>query len=662
MKNVWLLALAVIVAGMASSVRADADHVNDYAYPEAKEGRTAPEQIPINATFRKTPTGDKDRIIVQTDYVRLPKKEGMKGVDNDPYDNTHLFTVISWDTTGEVDKVTVDVEGRKGIGAVYWLRVTRIGEGGPGDESGPPPELLWAEALDEQDPKSQTLVLKDKNVAPNFYSVVFDAGAGASGILYCVPDPDANNEGKVEFKLHDVEGSYNWEVPGVQNGDGTLTDQNNYQVLLSGIELGEYFTLTVTGDGGGFSRQIEFVVGKIRLDQVTFGGANHDVYHDIIQEPYTTDGPHWQYAEEPEEVVSHPVAYTRNNEAVIEDVRFYTILGGLTFEEGTATATVLGNSTNSIPLRQDGNYLVLDGPAVAIMMLPNKITYYEEFEIQWSINVTLKDEAENEHVFDYLTHDTSSNTLYVTLGDPQVDKLFHTVVDIACRGAVELDGANMQEIVEGIWGKFANPTGGNEEEYDVTTWDGRLLHYYKTEDGGENTIVDGLLHDGDGECGSWASFFGSCLLVHNIEGISIVDVLPPPWSIDDHDLVPLEGYTRFAIKNIHFGDPTYEEPEPWVYNIGDLGKSGEGLPGQNTNPPKEKFFELHVLIEVGGTYYDPSYGLTFTDNKDFTERAVDGWEVQLVLLPPVGSETRWRWRKVSTEPESEVSFIPRSLD
>ncbi len=285
MKKVWVLVVAVIVAATASPVRAD---YHDEAEAKAVEWDQRPgaENIIAPAVFEKSPTGEKDRIVVDTDDVKF-EVEYVDAGEDCPYVGTHLFTpyISISDTMGGL-KVTVDVEGRKGIGAVYWVRVRPIGagtgNGGPSD-----PYYLWADVLDEQTPKSQTLVLEDKIADPHHRSVVFDAGAGASGILYCMPDPDANNEGKVKFKLHDVEAgtSYNWEVPGVQNGNGTLTDQNNYQVLLSGIDLGSY-TLTVTDDNS-FERKINFVVvgiqyKRIGVDEDWVSGVDADIVFKLI--------------------------------------------------------------------------------------------------------------------------------------------------------------------------------------------------------------------------------------------------------------------------------------------------------------------------------------------------------------------------------------------
>jgi hypothetical protein len=53
------------------------------------------------------------------------------------------------------------------------------------------------------------------------------------------------------------------------------------------------------------------------------------------------------------------------------------------------------------------------------------------------------------------------------------------------------------------------------------------------------------------------------------------------------------------------------------------------LPGQNTAPPSEKVFARHFIVKyTGGTsgpYFDPSYGVTYTNAADFESKAIDGY-------------------------------------
>jgi hypothetical protein len=65
-------------------------------------------------------------------------------------------------------------------------------------------------------------------------------------------------------------------------------------------------------------------------------------------------------------------------------------------------------------------------------------------------------------------------------------------------------------------------------------------------------------------------------------------------------------------------------------------ENDNGVPGQNSPTPAEKAFTCHYLQKLHNLYYDPSYGLTYTDALDFERRAVDGYgkEVGVQLYPP----------------------------
>lgn len=72
--------------------------------------------------------------------------------------------------------------------------------------------------------------------------------------------------------------------------------------------------------------------------------------------------------------------------------------------------------------------------------------------------------------------------------------------------------------------------------------------------------------------------------------------------------------------------------------FGDL-TSLTGLPGQNSPTPSEKAFNLHFIVKVpsvpgiGGPYFDPSYGVTYTGACDFEAKAVAGYGEQIPNQP-----------------------------
>jgi hypothetical protein len=57
------------------------------------------------------------------------------------------------------------------------------------------------------------------------------------------------------------------------------------------------------------------------------------------------------------------------------------------------------------------------------------------------------------------------------------------------------------------------------------------------------------------------------------------------------------------------------------------------LAGQNSSPPAEKFFGSHYIVQVDLTgvtpsFYDPSYGVTYSGPDDFEDKAIVGYAKQ----------------------------------
>ncbi len=117
------------------------------------------------------------------------------------------------------------------------------------------------------------------------------------------------------------------------------------------------------------------------------------------------------------------------------------------------------------------------------------------------------------------------------------------------------------------------------------------MHYYDGDTG--VTSAAELLSGGDGQCGAWADLLRECFLANNVSNVAFTLVRPP---ID---------YNGFAVKNITFddADPTYEQYAHSQYKensrTDDLDVTVNDEPGQNTNPPYHKLFDLHYIVHVG---------------------------------------------------------------
>ncbi len=211
-----------------------------------------------------------------------------------------------------------------------------------------------------------------------------------------------------------------------------------------------------------------------------------------------------------------------------------------------------------------------------------------------------------------------------------------TAVKLAIGGG----GATTQTAAfQNTWEQFAGPA-------NVDGWDGRLLYYYEQGIGFEGCATSsvGLLTSptGSGQCGSWARLFMDALAVNGIPS-SFVTVTPIPGGANGQMLVNNWGFSN---------SPTYPGNAPRIYQLilglengaccgmvtvppsgpvlGDL-TSVPGLPGQNSPTPSEKVFVRHFIVKapanlnVGGPYFDPSYGATYANDCDFERQAVAGY-------------------------------------
>ncbi len=276
------------------------------------------------------------------------------------------------------------------------------------------------------------------------------------------------------------------------------------------------------------------------------------------------------------------------------------------------TALVWGtNDTPGGPIPRCGFVMYPDHPLAA-----NRVDFYNPMKIRWQYSSTNR--------LNFLDAGTSTNQVYVTLRAPTNSvTVYHTVAHLACANS----GATTEnQAVANTWSFF---TGRN-----VTTWDGRALHYYQagipwatnTIDGQQNTEVYQLLRDGNGQCDSWRGL---------LEGA---------WSVNGIASTPASATSTtssgFIVKNWVFGTATLSNAPPYDYYLelnepyasmvpstsGDV-QSQTGLAGQNSPTPAEKVFGSHYFQLWNNLYYDPSYGVNYTDAADFQAKAIAGYVV-----------------------------------
>lgn len=222
----------------------------------------------LEGNFTNAPNANKDEIHVLNNNI---KGEGA-GVYNDPVHDGALLTI-----TQDSGPVKVEVEGREGIGAIYWVSVKATDNGGVGGGGGN--ALLWADVKDVA--TAGALVLKDTNGGKGT-SDATDTDSDTP-TLTCELAPDG--KGDVEFWLEAGAGTYDWQI--IQGGSalvsGTLA-ATSYRATASDLDPGEY-TLSVTKAGdAAFKRKINFIAASIDI----VWGASADPTTDSSNQPVNT--------------------------------------------------------------------------------------------------------------------------------------------------------------------------------------------------------------------------------------------------------------------------------------------------------------------------------------------------------------------------------------
>ena len=347
----------------------------------------------------------------------------------------------------------------------------------------------------------------------------------------------------------------------------------------------------------------------------------------------------WIAAAGGQPAAEEPVTYPRGHKVELSlqlKIEPGPALSGVKFE---------GKGPDGITFRADNvqipagaSYLPNWITAKADQPLPDATKYYPSFTIQWSY--TLPDSTEP------VLMGTTTNPMYVTLAKPLTGT---TIYLSSLRLAVERGGAtDAATALQNTWSFFAGPA-------NVTTWEGRPLHYYAT--GSQlsateymGTNVARLLADGNGECLSFVRLMASSLAHNGIsaEWISINAKTANDWMMVNEWAeaspaapggppagLPLQSGSYPYILLFNEGRlPSNHLDPPQPGDIYGHLRSLPDLPGQNTRPPMEKIFlyhsQLSPVLPPGSSImlqasYDPSYGQTFAGETDFETRAIWGY-------------------------------------
>jgi len=237
---------------------------------------------------------------------------------------------------------------------------------------------------------------------------------------------------------------------------------------------------------------------------------------------------------------------------------------------------------------------------------------------------------------------STSSPVYVTLTTPS--GFSESVLPLtAVKLAIGVGGAtNQTAAFQNTWGQFAGPA-------NATGWDGRTLYYYEQGVPFSGCALDavGLLtqSNGSGQCGSWARLFMDALAVNGVSSswttVSSTigdEMLIKNWTFSASPTYPSGAPWEYLFTPVVESDGAGMVPLPSNSEFGDL-TSVAGLPGQNSPTPSEKFFVQHFIVKapsglsVGGPYFDPSYGVTYSDSCSFESQAIAGYADKIAGSP-----------------------------
>jgi hypothetical protein len=290
---------------------------------------------------------------------------------------------------------------------------------------------------------------------------------------------------------------------------------------------------------------------------------------------------------------------------------------------------------------------------------PNKIIYDEFCKVKWEISF---DMGRNWSEFA-----VSSNELYVLWKKPANEVLLgtftydnyefkhiHSLFHLSCKANDGQLMSNDQNLLNNIWGLFTNNGLGIAPNNLLKRKDNKVLTYYKYFHTVNQSSVSMMRDiDATGQCFAFSFLF---IDLQIIQGSNLVSFLNnhknvTPKYFEPHRTLCGERASfandnpirYFLIKHWIFQGIGLDRPNcmdlPYVLLSptaqlqsqgtrllvnGDVKKTNNGIEGQNQLEPIA-IFPDHSLVAINGQYYDASYGKTYTNDLDFTNRAIDGW-------------------------------------
>jgi hypothetical protein len=379
------------------------------------------------------------------------------------------------------------------------------------------------------------------------------------------------------------------------------------------------------------------------LQSVTFSGPGLITIEADPGDPAYPDPPHWLdtdtsgYIDQPGEHAL-PVGYSRGDIPVVSAVFKVNYLPSDPLPPGIELATPMvrgdGPGETDIPetaatisQTSEGTFLTLSATAMT-NPIADAVAYFRAFEIEWYVS-SLKYVGGETRIWDQAGK--SSNEMYVTWAAPTLSgPIYHTVIHVPTVASIGATATTA--IINFTWNKFAtrevykaNPAVGPPQPGED-----RRLYYYKSWRIVSHT-TEALLRQGDGQCDAWANYFADCL---GAIGITLPEKPYVKFSpgLGDGFMIKNAGHCAGGEQSPEPNYPYFNEFTTYLdrwynstrYVWGDVAgqnvdiHDGDGVSGQGTANPLSTFAN-HVLVKLNGTYYDPSYGLTYANLQAFDD-------------------------------------------
>ena len=380
-------------------------------------------------------------------------------------------------------------------------------------------------------------------------------------------------------------------------------------------------------------RPVTIAIADMRLNSVTFGGGVHAISEDPGGNDQTYSSQQWLDVNmngNATDAGDHlwPVAYTRSDGSA----NYLHVSASWQLDRAWTGGAILVRATTSAGIDIPSRAATVVGTTVSLAdtaattAFTTTVRDYDRFEIDW--------EASSDGGNTWTAVGTSSNELYLTLHNPTVSPLYHTVVYLGSHSASGQDSDS--GVLSSTWtGTFATKA--------VHRVDGKLLTYYGYRDNNSNgaydqgvddnfndptrcTVTDtaGLLQSRNGQCHSWAQLMQDVLNAQGIASDIVAVVIKSPYDAFAIKSWATSGttYPKFIISDDAGVDgSTPATPNPGANEAADA----TGASGQGTSPNPPSMFANHFIVNVNGSYYDPSYALGgYTDRKDYEDAAFAG--------------------------------------